>query len=377
MWRESHSVGLAASRLTRSRRRIVLITTPPAPLPVSRRSFLKRSALTVTAAAAGPAVLAACGSPAASGGGDGRLTFLSPLPLETLALALEQLAVAGGHFKKHGLDVHLQAAKGTPQAMQTLLSGIAPVARVGQIDIMTAITDSNQPLVNIATCFRTSALRFVYSKERPLSRPEDMLGKTMGVPSEGGTSDKVVSLVLAGAGLDPKRTKRQVVGLTPGTFNLVQRGRLAGYVVSIDTANILTSQNPDAGVFDPTRYVKADSQVYVTTKDALQKQGDNLRAFLAGIRDAMAAMVAEKTFDATLKQLRDTYSYATLENDRIAKASLTMLRDSWTGRDPSRPLLVTDQNAWAAGYKELTDAGLVKTGGDPASWFDNGLLPKS
>jgi NitT/TauT family transport system substrate-binding protein len=359
-------------RLNRSRRRIVLTTTPPAPPRVSRRSFLTSSTL----AAAGPAVLAACGSPAA-GGGDGRLTFLSPLPLETLALAVEQLAVAGGHFKKHGLDVHLQAAKGTPQAMQTLLSGIAPVARVGQIDIMTAITERRQPLVGIATPFRTSALRFVYSKQRPLRKPEDLIGKTMGVPSEGGTSDKVVSLVIAGAGLDPKQTKRQVVGLTPGTFNLVQRGRLAGYVVSVDTANILTSQNPDAGVFDPTKYVRADSQVYATTKDALKKQAGNLRAFLAGINDAMAALVADKTFDDSLKRLRGTYSFATLNDDKIAKASLAMLRDSWTGGDPSRPLLVTDPKAWANGYRELTDAGLVKAGGDAASWFDNSLLPKS
>ncbi|MFD0851486.1 ABC transporter substrate-binding protein, partial [Actinomadura adrarensis] len=168
-----------------------------------------------------------------SGGGDGKMTFLSPLPLETLGLAVELLGVAGGHFEKHGLDVTLQEAKGTAQAIQTLLSGVAPVARVGQIDLMTAVTDSNRPLVNIGTGFRTTALRFAYSKKNhPINAPEDMAGRTMGVPSEGGTSDKVVSLVLAGAGLDPEQTRRQVVGLTPGTFDLVQRGRLVGYVVS-------------------------------------------------------------------------------------------------------------------------------------------------
>lgn len=49
--------------------------------------------------------------------------------------------------------------------------------------------------------------------------------------------------------------------------------------------------------------------------------------------------------------------------------------------DPTRyvmkPLLVTDEAAWAAGYEELTDAGLLPPGGDPKSWFDNSLLPKS
>jgi NitT/TauT family transport system substrate-binding protein len=357
------------------------VSTPHSSLPLSRRSFLKRSALTATVAAGGPMLLSACGSPIASSGGaeDGKMTFLSPLPLETLGLAVELLGVAGGHFKKHGLDVTLQSAKGTAQAMQTLVSGVAPVARVGQIDLMTAVTETNQPIVNIGTAFRTTALRFIYSKKNhAITKPADMQNGTMGVPSEGGTSDKVVSLVLAGAGLDPKKTKRQVVGLSPGTFDLVQRGRLIGYVVSTDTANLLESQNPDAGVFDPAKFVRSDSQCYATTRDALKEEADGLRRFLAGIRDAKAAMVAEDpNFTETLKQLRSRYSFATLNNDAIAKASLSELVASWTGGDKSKPLLVTEQQAWAAGYKELTDAGVVKAGGNPASWFDNSLLPKS
>lgn len=160
-----------------------------------------------------------------------------------------------------------------------------------------------------------------------------MPGQTMGVPSEGGTSDKVVSLVLAGAGLDPQHGRR-VVGLAPSTFDLVQQGRIVGYAVSIDTANILTAQNPDAGAFDPTEYVRSGSQLHATTKEGLTKEADNPRAFLAAIHEAMAL-------------------------------------------DPKKPPLVTDEAAGAAGYKELTDAGLLPPGGDPKSWFDNSLLPKS
>jgi NitT/TauT family transport system substrate-binding protein len=348
--------------------------------PLSRRSFLTRSALTVVAATAGPSLLAACGSEAGAGGGGGaggeKVTFLSYLPLETLSLAPELLAVAGGHFANHGLDVTLQPVKGSPQAMQTLLAGAGPVTRLGQIDVMTAAAESNQPLVNIGTLTRGSSLRFIYSKRNhPLAKPEDFLGQTMGVPSEGGTSDKVVSLVLANAGLDPKQTKRQVVGLTPGTFNLVQQGRIVGYVVSIDTANVVTAQNPDAGVFDPGVIVKSDSQVYVATRDGIQQDPDTLRAFMAAIHDALAAMVADEPFDETLGQLRDRYSFGALDDDKVAKDSMVTFRELWTGGDKSKPLLVTDEAAWVAGYEELAAAGVAKSGGDAASWIDNGLLP--
>jgi NitT/TauT family transport system substrate-binding protein len=333
----------------------------------------------LTAAAAGSSLLAGCGSDAASTSGGGmKTTFLSYLPLETLSLAPELLAVSGGHFAKHGLEVTLQPVKGSPQAMQTLLAGTAPITRLGQIDVMTAIADTGQPLVNIGTLTRASTLRFVYSKKKhPLEKPEDFVGQTMGVPSEGGTSDKVVSLVLAGAGLDPEQTKRQVVGLTPGTFNLVEQGRLVGYVVSVDTANILAAQNADVGVFEPGTYVKSDSQVYVTTKDAAKKDAEILKAFMAGIHDALAAIVADDSLDETIKQLRGTYSFATLDDDKIAKASLTMMRSAWTGGDASKPLLVTDETVWTGGYKELTDAGVAKPGGAATTWFDNSLLPKA
>ncbi len=355
--------------------------TPPSSLPFSRRSFLQRSALTMGLAVTGSGLLAACGSDepsteASSAGGLKPFTFLSGIPLETLSMTIELYAVAGGFFAKHGLDVTLQQTKGTSQAMQTLLSGVGPVTRLGQMEVMAAITDSNQPLMSIGTPFRTSAVRFVYSKSKhPVEKPEDLVGQTMGVPSEGGNSDKVVSLVLAAGGLDPKECKRQVVGLTPGTFSLVKQGRIVGYVTTVDVANILVNQDPDVGVFDPAKYAKADSQVYVTTKDALVKDAEDLRKFMAGVNDSLAALVADTNFDKALPILRKKYSFATLDDDKIARPSLTMLRNGWMGGDMSGPLLTVDEEAWAAGYKELLGAGMVKAGGDPASWYDNSLLP--
>ncbi|MFF4776329.1 ABC transporter substrate-binding protein [Microtetraspora fusca] len=347
---------------------------------LDRRSFLRRSAFAVAAAAAGPTLLSACGSDSAAGAGSGSgsgsrgITFLSYLPLETLSLAPELLAVAGGHFTKHGLDVKLQPVKGSPQAMQTLLAGSGLVTRVGQIDLVTAVGKTEQPMVNVGSLTRASTVRILYSKKNPLNRPEDLAGKTMGVPSEGGTSDKLVSLVMSNSGLDATSVKRQVVGLTPGTFNLVQQGRIAGYVVSLDTANIVVSQNSDAAIFDPGEYVNADTQVYVSTRDNVKNKAADLKAFLAGINDAVAAMVADESLDETLKVLRGAYSFATLNDVDIAKASLRQSRDAWTGGRPGDPFLVTDEKGWSTGYDELVKAGMVPSGLDPKVWLDNSLL---
>ena len=37
----------------------------------------------------------------------------------------------------------------------------------------------------------------------------------------------------------------------------------------------------------------------------------------------------------------------------------------------------TDEEAWTAGYKELTDAGLPSPAATAGTWFDNSLLPKT
>jgi NitT/TauT family transport system substrate-binding protein len=115
----------------------------------------------------------------------------------------------------------------------------------------------------------------------------------------------------------------------------------------------------------------------VTTKSALQEKGETIRKFMAGLRDAVAAMVADENFDETIKVLRSKYSFSTLDDDNIARQSLQAARQSWLGTEGADKLLVTNEEQWTAGYQELVDAGLVPGGADAKAWFDNGFLPSA
>ena len=84
-----------------------------------------------------------------------------------------------------------------------------------------------------------------------------------------------------------------------------------------------------------------------------------------------------KSLDETIKVLRSKYSFSTLNDDNIAKQSLQMARESWLGDEGPDKLLVTNEERWAAGYKELADAGMVPGGADPKPWFDNSFLPNA
>jgi NitT/TauT family transport system substrate-binding protein len=341
---------------------------------VNRRNFL--SGAFGLAALGATGALAACGSNAAAGGsaeGLKSFTYLSYLPMETLSVAPELLADAGGYFEKQGLKVTFQSTKGSPQALQTLISGVGPLTRVGAIDLISAAVDG-QPLVNVGSIVRGSSIRTLYSKDNPLEKPEDFLGKTIGVPSEGGTSDKSLSLMLHKAGFDPTQVKRQVVGLGPGTFELVKRGDIAGYMVSIDQSIIAQKQYPEAAAFDAGDAVRADSQVYTATQDGLEKNGEDIRKYLAAIQEAVQAIVDDEALDSVIKTMRSKYSFASLDDDDVVKESLRQSRDLWTAKG-TQPLLTTVGDYWDEGYAELVDAGMVKTGADPQEWMDNGYLP--
>ncbi|MEO9246319.1 ABC transporter substrate-binding protein [Citricoccus nitrophenolicus] len=355
------------------------LQTPSVRAQVNRRGFLAGalglSALGMTG------LLTSCGtasSGAAGGSGSGiaPFTYLSYLPMETLSVAPELLADAGGHFENHGLQVTFQSTKGSPQAIQTLVAGAGPLTRVGAIDLITAAADG-QPLVNVGSIVRGSSIRILNATVNPLEKPEDFLGKTIGVPSEGGTSDKSLSLMLHKAGLNPDDVARQVVGLGPGTFELVKRGDIAGYMVSIDQSIVTQQQfEGEAQAFDAGDAVRADSQIYTATQQSLEEHGEEIKAYMAAIRDAVQEIIDDESLESVIETMRSKYSFGSLDDDEVAKESLSQSRDLWTAKG-TQPLLTTDEGYWAEGYEELVSAGMVEAGSDPSEWLDNSYLPAS
>jgi NitT/TauT family transport system substrate-binding protein len=285
-------------------------------------------------------------------------------------MAPDMVALAGGYFEDEGLNVELQPVKGSPVAMQGVLGGVAPLTRVGGIDLMTAAAQG-QELVNVGTIVNGPSLRIVSSDADPLSAPDDFENKVVGVPSEGGTSDKSLTLMLDNAGVDPTAVGRQVVGLTPGTFALVQQGQLGGYMVSIDTSEIVAQQNDDAVIYDMGEASKADTQVYTTTPAALEEHGEQIGKYLAAVQKAVQFMLDDTTNEKTIELLREHYSFATLDDDEVANAALDAAKKLWAN---DAGLLVTDTDRWAAGYEELVGSGLADSGGDPAAWVDNSYV---
>jgi NitT/TauT family transport system substrate-binding protein len=337
---------------------------------IGRRAVL-RGAAAVLAVPGGAALLGACSR---SDGNPNAVTFLNVLPLTSLTFVPELFADAAGYFADAGLEVSFQSTRGTAQAIQLVLAGSAPVTRVGQIEVLRHIANSQAPIVNVGTVFKESTVRFVSSSSDPLREPRDFRGKLVGLPSEGGESGTTLDLLLASAGIAPEEVERQVVGVGPGVFNLVEQGRLAGFAVSIDTAMILERQIGGVNVLRPSEFIDSGAQVYIASTESLDANRDVLKRYFTSISRSLAFMIDEEGFEETIRVLREKYSFGTLQDTGVAQDSLREYVQVWTS-DGRENVLRTVEESWRRGYDELVRNGQVAAGHDPSAWYTNELLP--
>jgi NitT/TauT family transport system substrate-binding protein len=272
------------------------------------------------------------------------------------------------------LTIGFQRTNGSAQAVQLVLAGSAPITRVGQIEVIGHAANRSAPIMNIATIVKQSTLRFLSSTARPLREPSDFAGKLFGIPSKGGESEITLDLFLATSGVDPASVERQIVGYGSGVFSLVEEGRIAGYVVSIDTAHALARQRPNVTVLNPGEFISSGAQVYLTSTDGVTTHAADLRKYLEAVRAALDFMIADDGFDETLRIIREKYSFDTLMNTSVAKASLAEYVQAWTAEGMDNVLRTIPGN-WRRGYEELVSVGQAEAGKDPAQWFTNDFLP--
>lgn len=324
----------------------------------------------------GGTLLAACGGGEQGAEGRDKVTFLNILPLESLSFSAEMIADTKGFFAARGLDVEFQATQGSAPAIQTVLADSALITRVGDVETMIAAGKRNAPLVAVGEIIHKGTIRMISTKQKPITRAADFRGKLVGTPSEGGTSSITLDLVAGSAGVKPDEVRRQVVGLSPGVFDLLTAGRVDSYIVSLDTAVLLQKTRPQAVVYDPNTEISSGSQMYVTSQSQARdpEKQDQVRRYLAAISDAAQFIAADKAkgFAETKQLIASKYQVPALKNPAVADAALAAYVDAYTSGESTVGI---SQKKWASSYAEVSKIGQVPPGMDPTRWIDTSFAP--
>ena len=308
------------------------------------------------------------------------VTFLNILPLESLTFTPELVASSCGYFEDHKLNVKFETTQGSAQAIQTVIAGGALITRVGDMETMVATGEKHAPLVNVGQINKTGTIRFVSDKSDPLKTAADLKDRLMGTPSEGGTSELIIKVTAASAGINPDDVKTQVVGLAPGVFDLVKSGRIGGYVVSLDTAVALQKQQPDAVIYSPSDDVQSGGQVYITSKDQADDPDEAEATAQLPRGDQGRRAVRREGRGQRLRRDHQVPLDSTTSRPSRTRRSARPRSPSTSSRGP-RPATTRSPGPCPSSGRRSTrrcpGRGFVPKGQNPKDWFTNDFAPGS
>lgn len=284
---------------------------------------------------------------------------------------------AGGFMTAAGLDLTVQAAQGSSQAIQQLLSGQALVTRGAGIDVMNAVANNNVPIIAIGTIAHIAPLVIISAAENAVRKPADMVGKTIGIVSVGGATSQTLDLILAYAKIDPKSIKRQVVGPSAGSFGLIQEKKIDAFIGT--NAAVVELQARGVPIFSLRMHdiVPVPGQVYITTIENVAKKSEELTRFMRGSRAALEDALAQIRANDISKLLAALKKYNVPEaaNPVSALAGIRIESASWVEHGAGN-LLRHNPDAWASATRLAGDAGVIKAS-PPSRFYTNEIWDKA
>jgi NitT/TauT family transport system substrate-binding protein len=357
--------------------------------PTTRRSFVGRSAGAFAAVGGAGMLLAACGDDSddaagggsastseesSGGGGDGggEVQVVNILPPQ-LGYSAEYIAEIDGYFKKEGLTVKVNTARGSAPAIQAVLSGTALLSWVGWLESVIAIANRGAPIQAVSFTGRRSTLKLVSDKGNPMNTPQDLVGERIGIPSEGGTSETTLDLMIANEGIDPKEVQRQVTGFTPGTFELIKQKRIAGFIIGGSQEQQFKEAQPTSVFLQTADYVQ-DGLCYITSQDGVKNNKAQIEGYMRALKGAMEQIVDDgPEYRDTLRKLRAKYDFPELKSDTVAKYYLKYNTDNWM-LDGREKLLKVDKEKWQATYDAAVKVKAAKGGVDVQQNVVEGII---
>lgn len=331
--------------------------------PITRRHALSGLAAG-TAALAAPAIArrAAAQTPR-------DVNYVTPFG-NIIAYAPDYFASTAGLFERNGLRVRIVGGSGSATAVQQVVAGQALIARTGGIDAVKAVSTVGAPVRAIATIEHSSTFHVVSLASAPIRSPADMQGKTIGIVSAGGGTENYLDIMLTRANIPRDSVRRQVVGNSPGAFDMTQLGRLNGFITDLGVVVNLRQRNLPIHAFNVNEYSSVPGQIYIASERAVAENRAELVGYIRAVQAAMREIIADTSGDATLRNLRP-FNLQELNEPEIAKATVRAVSELWRSGGDANMLKIVPAN-WRQGWQEMVAAGLAQAG-DPDRAFTTAI----
>ncbi len=317
---------------------------------MDRRQFLTTSAA-AAALAAQPAFVHAQDK--------GRLIFMTPAAY-SLAFAPTLFASASGLFDKEGVRVQVEAGRGAAQSIQLVAAKQVQAGRTGGANYMIARVNNNAPVVAFATIAQRSPFAIISASSAPIEKPEDVIGKVIGMQSAGGSMEATLDLMLMRANIPGDKLRRERVADSAASYGMIESKRVDGFLGNTSSAIRLLAQNYPVTTFKLDDGVPG--QVYVADEAILNTNPDPYIAFTRAVHKGIQQLSAmdDDGLRKAIELMGSKFSIPGVNNAAVALADLRANMELWSVGGAYKNALRCDPKHWADAEALLRKANIVK-----------------
>jgi NitT/TauT family transport system substrate-binding protein len=276
------------------------------------------------------------------------------------------VALQKGYFRQAGIDLEL-----------TYMDENQATALVGADNLQFAVVSGEQvlparaqglPVVYVAAWYQQYPVSIVSMSDSGIRTPQDLRGKTIGLPGAYGANYIGLRALLHAAGLTESDVKLDSIGYTQ--VEALAAGR--DPAVSVYTNNEVVQLRARGYALNEIRvadYVQLASNGLITNEKTIASQPALVRAMVASLLHGVADTIADP---ASAYEISKAYVSTLAQADTaVEKQVLTTSIQLWrTDR-----LGYSDPKAWENMQAVLLDMGLLTKPQDLSKAFTNQFLP--
>jgi NitT/TauT family transport system substrate-binding protein len=274
------------------------------------------------------------------------------------------VAVEKGYFRNEGID--LKFDYGMESDLLKLVGTNELQFVVGSGDQVILARGQGLPVVYVMNWFRKFPVA-VTSLEK-LSRPEDLIGKRVGLPGLYGASYIGWRALEYATGIGPGKVQLQSVGYTQ-VESLLNKQIDAAVVYATNEPVQLRQMGKDPGVIEVSDYIDLVANGLITNEQTITRQPNlvrgMVRAAVRGLKDTLANPA--EAFDLSLKYAPEAGGTNRDAQTKVLEASLKYWQSPHIG--------YSDPKAWETSVKFMRDTGLLQSNVDVNKLYTNDFVP--